>query len=60
MLIAVGLGFIFYSMIGDGEPNWIGLICFFLGLGYCVLWFFEDRHTGTASGGAGTPPAGSA
>jgi hypothetical protein len=60
VLVAVGLGFIFYSMIGDGEPNWIGLICFFLGIGYCVLWFFEDRHTGTSSGGAGTPPAGSA
>jgi len=60
VLLAVGLGFIFYSMIGEGEPNWVGLICFFLGIGYCVLWFFEDRHAGSAAGGAGTPPAGGA
>jgi hypothetical protein len=60
VLIAVGLGFIFYSMLGEGEPNWVGLVCFFLGIGYCVLWFFEDRQTGSAAGGAGTPPAGGA
>ena len=60
VLIAVGLAFIFYSMIGDGEPNWIGLICFFLGIGYCLLWFFEDRHVTPAQRDAGVPPAGSA
>ena len=57
VLIAVGMGFMFYSMLADGEPNWVGLICFFLGIGYTVLWFFEDRQAGSAAGG---PPAGSA
>jgi hypothetical protein len=60
VLIAIGMGFMFYSMLADGEPNWIGLICFFLGVGYIVLWFFEDRQAGSAAGGAGSPPAGSA
>ena len=60
VLLAIGMGFMFYSMLADGEPNWIGLICFFLGIGYTVLWFFEDRQTASAAGGAGGPPAGSA
>jgi len=60
VLLAVGLGFMFYSLLADGEPNWVGLICFFLGIGYTVLWFFEDRQAGSAAGGAGRPPAGSA
>jgi hypothetical protein len=60
VLIAVGLGFIFYWMLNDGEASWVGLVCLFLGIGYCLLWFFEDRNTGPAPDGAGTPPAGSA
>ena len=60
ILIAVGLGFIFYWMITEAEASWVGLVCLFLGIGYCVLWFFEDRHTGATPGGAGAPPAGSA
>ena len=43
ILIAVGLSFAFYSMLDDGTPNWVGLILLFLGVGYCVLWFLEDR-----------------
>ena len=30
-------------MLDDGTPNWLGLVLLFLGVGYCVLWFFEDR-----------------
>ena len=59
VLVAIGLAFIFYSMFDDGSPNWVGLICLFLGLGYGVLWFFEDRAVEPARG-AGPPPAGSA
>ena len=43
ILIAVGLAFVFYWMLGEGEPSWLGLILLFLGIGYCVLWYLEDR-----------------
>lgn len=46
---AVGLGFVFYSMLDDGTPNFLGLVLLFVGLGYIVLWYFEDRR--------GAPPA---
>jgi hypothetical protein len=54
---AVGLGLTFFSMLDDGTPNSIGLICLFVGIGYCLLWYFEDRP---AQRDAGPPPAGSA
>jgi len=57
MFIAVGLGFIFYSMLGDGEPNWLGLTCLFVGIGFCILWYFEERQTPPARRDAGTPPS---
>lgn len=59
MFIAVGLGFIFYSMLTDGEANWLGLTCLFVGAGFCFLWFFEDRHTLPAKRDAGAPPQSS-
>jgi hypothetical protein len=58
ILMAVGLGFSFYSMFEDGSPNWIGLILLFLGIGYCVLWFLEDRTAAPRAGGS--PPPGGA
>ena len=33
-------------MIDDGRPNWLGLVLLFVGIGYIVLWWFEDRHAG--------------
>ncbi len=44
ILTAVGLSFVFYSMVEDGSANWLGLVLLFLGLGYILLWWFEDRH----------------
>ncbi len=41
---AVGLGFTFYSMLDDGSPNFLGLVLLFVGLGYIVLWYLEDRQ----------------
>src|SRR5438445_6577663 len=43
LMIAVGLGLTAYSMFDDGSPNALGLILLFVGIGFCVLWFFEDR-----------------
>jgi uncharacterized protein DUF6249 len=60
ILISIGLAFTFYSMLDDGTPNWIGLILLFLGIGYSVLWFFEDRQGTPPRRDAGVPPPGSA
>jgi hypothetical protein len=43
ILAAIGVGLNFWSMLDDGSANGFGLVLLFLGLGYCVLWFFEDR-----------------
>ena len=44
LLGAFGLSFTTYSMIENGSANWIGLMLMFVGGGYIVLWWFEDRH----------------
>ena len=28
----------------SGTASWLGLVLMFLGLGYLLLWWFEDRH----------------
>ncbi|HTL75162.1 MAG TPA: hypothetical protein VL654_02520 [Casimicrobiaceae bacterium] len=55
ILTAVGIGLNFWSMFDDSTANGFGLVLLFVGLGYCVLWFFEDRTT-TNAGNAPTPP----
>ena len=59
ILGAVGLGLTFYSMLDSGTPNSIGLILLFVGLGYCLLWFFEDRSSAPSRDAPGTRPPGS-
>src|SRR5512135_1488447 len=59
ILTAVGLGLSAFSMFDDGTPNSVGLILLFLGLGYCVLWFFEDKAPELRRN-APPPPPGSA
>ncbi len=59
ILTAVGLGLSFFSILDDGTPNSVGLIVLFIGLGYCLLWFFEDR-SGTPGNKTGAPPPGGA
>lgn len=59
ILGAVGLGLTFYSMLDNGTPNSIGLILLFVGLGYCLLWFFEDRGSAPPRDTPGTRPPGS-
>ena len=61
ILAAVGLSFTVYSMLDDRSPNWIGLVLLFLGIGYGLLWYFEDRQLAApASVAPPPPPAGGA
>ena len=53
ILTAVGLAFVFYWMINNGEASWLGMVLMFLGVGYILLWWFEDRHLQRHETGAG-------
>jgi hypothetical protein len=44
LLVAVGLALVLYSIIAEGDANWLGLVLLFVGTGYVVLWWLEDRH----------------
>jgi hypothetical protein len=44
LLAAVGLALVLYSITESGEPNWLGLVLLFVGVGYVALWWLEDRH----------------
>ncbi len=62
ILGGIGLGLALYSMLDDGTPNGLGLVLLFVGIGYIVLWWFEERQL-TPKGGVGgppTPPSGAA
>lgn len=51
---AIGLGLTFWS--DDGSPNGFGLVLLFVGIGYIVLWYFEERQlTMPRDSGPGTP-----
>ena len=45
-------------MLDDGTPNGIGLVLLFVGIGYMVLWWYEERQIAPKAGGAGAAPAG--
>ncbi len=55
LLAAIGFSLSLYSLVERGSANWFGLVLLFVGLGYVVLWWFEDRHLGprNAAGGPG-------
>jgi hypothetical protein len=44
LLSAFGLSLTVYSVIEHASANWPGLVLLFVGFGYIVLWWFEDRH----------------
>ncbi|MGH8798794.1 MAG: DUF6249 domain-containing protein [Casimicrobiaceae bacterium] len=54
LMIAIGVALSFYSMTENAEPNWIGLVLLFVGIGYVALWWLEDRHLERRP--AGGPP----
>ena len=41
---AIGLGLCLFSILDDGTPNSVGLVLLFVGIGYIVLWWFEERQ----------------
>lgn len=54
ILIAIGLGLTIWS--DNGSPNGFGLVVLFVGIGYVVLWYFEERQLTTPrDSGPGTP-----
>ena len=52
ILTAIGLAFVFYSMVESGSASWVGLVLMFLGVGYILLWWFEYRHLQRREAGA--------
>jgi hypothetical protein len=54
----IGLGLTFYSMIEDGRANGFGLVLLFVGIGYIVLWYFEDRRVSAPRDSGGSSPGG--
>jgi uncharacterized protein DUF6249 len=60
----VGLALTLYSILSDREPNGFGLVLLFVGLGFVVLWWFEERRltppgspgSDTTGTPGGTPP----
>jgi hypothetical protein len=62
IMTMLGLAFSFYSMTDEGNPNWLGLVLIFVGLGYIALWWLEGRHlerAGGTAGDGGAKPGGS-
>jgi len=53
ILTAIGLAFVFYWMVDSGSASWLGLVLMFLGIGYILLWWFEERHLQSRETGAG-------
>ncbi len=53
---AIGAAVTIYSTMDDRSPNIIGLVLLFVGAGYVVLWWFEQRHMAGPARGTGNPP----
>jgi hypothetical protein len=63
LLGAFGLALTLWSFLDDRTANSIGLVLLFVGTGYIVLWWFEQRQLAAyapAAGGNGTPGGGAA
>jgi hypothetical protein len=56
ILGGIGLGLTAFSMLDDGTPNSVGLVFLFVGIGYIVLWWLEDRQFAPRGGASATPP----
>ena len=56
LLGGFGLGLAVWGVLDDGTPNGLGLVLLFVGIGYIVLWWFEDRQVAPRGNGTGAPP----
>ena len=60
LLGGFGLGLAVWGVLDDGTPNGLGLVLLFVGIGYIVLWWFEDRQVAPRGNDTGaTPPPSS-
>jgi len=50
----IGLALTLFSVLDDRSPNSVGLVLLFVGIGYVVLWWFEERQLAPSSGAAPT------
>jgi hypothetical protein len=48
----IGLALTLYSLFDDRSPNGFGLVLLFVGIGFVVLWWFEERQIAPANGAA--------
>lgn len=58
ILGGIGLGLTFWSMLDEGTANGLGLVLLFVGIGYIVLWYFEERRITAPRDAGGRPPGG--
>lgn len=58
ILGGIGAGITLWSIIEEGSANGFGLVLLFVGIGYVVLWYFEDRQVTSPRDGGGGPPGG--
>jgi hypothetical protein len=60
VMLGIGMGLSFWSMLDDGEPNGFGLVLLFVGIGFIVLWYFEERQLAPHRDGPGPGSSGGA
>ncbi len=53
---AIGIGLTLFSAFDDRSPNAVGLVLLFVGIGYVVLWWFEQRSIAPRGGADGPSP----
>ena len=57
ILGAFGFALTIYSLINSASANWFGLVLLFVGIGYAVLWYFEDQQIAAMRATDPPPPA---
>lgn len=58
ILLGIGLGLSLWSILDDGTANSVGLVMLFVGIGYIVLWHFEERQLTPSRDSRAGPPGG--